>query len=1157
MRIPIRLKLVRPAILVAVLTVCVAVFGLHDGVALADEVPAGGLTLHTFAMAGSFTVGESPVRCAETPLENRKDCYGYQVTAVNAGGAAAEGPIVLKEQLPAGFSVTRHRFFVRPQFSFGEFGENQLPAAELPGSDCEEEGEPVLVTCTFPGALALDEALVLRLFVTVAEGAPGGQPATTSVSGPDSPEAAVSEPLEVGFAPLSFGPSSLVTYIAGAKGAPETQAGGHPYELSTRLDFKNVVRVGPKGFLQLTSVHDVKDILVDLPMGLLGDAQAAEKCKFSQLETFVHCPPGSKVGQVNTQPESLTSANTAIFNMVPEHGAAAEFGFVDALNSTHAIYASVAPTAAGYVLRAVTREIPQIPLTNATATFFGDPTSRDGTGSSPVAMFTNPSDCSREPLISTVRMDSWQEPGPYASNATPQGEPEVNGANWVSMTSKLPEGVSVRPAPAGITGCDQLHFDPSAFTFGPEGGHSQADEPAGYESVLRIPQNETPGTLATPPLKTAVVTLPPGVAVSPSAADGLVGCQESGSEGMNFESAGAGHCPAASKVGKVEVVTPVLEEPLTGSVFVAQPKCGGPGQPQCSEEMAETGGVFAIYIEVENENRGIHVKLKGKVEVGGNGQYSQTHGLVPGQIRTSFIKTPQVAVFSELRLKFNSGPRAPLANPQTCGTFTTNANLEPWSAPESGPNAIEQPSFNITGCENKFVPAFSAGTVNNQAGGYSAFTTTFSRQDREQDLSGVTVNMPEGLLGKIAGIEQCPEAEANAGTCGSIRPGSRIGTATAAAGSGSHPFYQSGNVYLTGPYKNAPFGLSVVVPAKAGPYNLGSIVVRAAIYINPNTAAATIVSDPLPQSIDGVPLRVQTVNVTVGQANNFTFNPTNCTEKAIDATLTSAQGTSANVSSRYQAANCANLPFKPQFTVSTQGKTSKANGASLSVKIAYPSSGQANIAKVDLQFPKILPARLTTLQKACTEAQFNTNPAGCPVASDIATVTVHTPLLNSPLTGPAYFVSHGGAAFPDVELVLQGEGVLLVVDGKTQIKKGITYSHFDTTPDAPFSAFEFNAPEGPFSILTANGSLCDPTTTKTVRKRVAVRAHGHVKHVTRSVTTTVPESLIMPTTITAQNGAVINQSTKIAVTGCPKVKKAKKVKKKAKSRGVEKGKGKK
>ncbi len=1154
MRISIRLKPVYQAIRIIALLGCLAGIVTSAGVAVAAEPLTGGLTIHSDATGGAFSEGESP-NCTETEGAAAKACYGYQVTVLNSGGGTAEGPIVVKEHLPSGFTVSNAVLFLDPAVGNGRKG--GVHGEELSGA-CSSEGEPVTVTCTYESPLAPDEALELRLFVSVSAGTPSGQLSTASVTAPGSPEASVTEPLLVSSAPAAFGPSALVSYIASGSGGRATQASAHPYELATRIDLRNVVKVQPEGLRGLTSVHDVKDVIVDLPMGLLGDTQATPTCTFGQLESVQHCPADTRVGQIQTEPEDATTAYIGIYNMVPEHGVAAEFGFIDAIDSTHAIYANVAPTPAGYVLRATSRQVPQIPLTNVTAIFFGNPAAKDEAGNASIAMFTNPSDCSGEPLVSTVHMDSWQEPGRYNSNASPAGEPEVNGSNWATaLSDEWPVGGTVTPATTGtVTGCNQLRFNPSAFTFAPEEAHSRADEPSGYESVLRIPQTETPGTLATPPLKMAVVTLPPGVAVSPSAADGLVGCQESGSEGINFESAGAGHCPAASKVGKVEVITPVLEEPLTGSVFVAQPKCGGPVQPECTEEAAETGGIFAIYMEVENENRGIHVKLKGKVEVGGNGQYSQTHGLQPGQIRTSFIETPQVAVFSELRLKFNGGPRAPLANPQTCGAFTINANLEPWSAPESGPNAIEEPSFNIGGCENRFASSFSAGTVNNQAGGYSPFTTTFSRQDREQDLSGITVNMPEGLLGKIAGIEQCPENEANAGTCGSIRPGSHIGTATAAAGSGSHPFWQSGNVYLTGPYKNAPFGLSVVVPAKAGPYNLGNIVVRAAIYINPNTAAATIVSDPLPQSVDGVPLRVQTVNVTVGQANNFTFNATNCTEKTIGATLTSAQGAQANVSSRYQAANCQSLPFKPQFTVSTQGKTSKADGASLSVKIAYPSSGQANIAKVDLQFPKILPARLTTLQKACTEAQFNTNPAGCPVASDIATVTVHTPLLNSPLTGPAYFVSHGGAAFPDVELVLQGEGVLLVVDGKTQIKKGITYSHFDTTPDAPFSAFEFNAPEGPFSILTANGSLCDPTTTKTVKKRVAVRAHGHVKHVTRSVRTTVPESLVMPTTITAQNGAVINQSTKIAVTGCPKVKKAK-IKKKVKGHGGKGGKGKK
>jgi hypothetical protein len=496
--------------------------------------------------------------------------------------------------------------------------------------------------------------------------------------------------------------------------------------------------------------------------------------------------------------------------------------------------------------------------------------------------------------------------------------------------------------------------------------------------------------------------------------------------------------------------------------------------------------------------------------------------------------------FSELKLDFHGGQRAPLANPQSCGTFTTTAELEPWShtpAPgekEGTPDVTLEPSFTIGGdCGGGFAPSFSAGTVNPQAGAYSPFTLTLGRHDREQDLSGVEVHMPEGLIGKVAGLQQCPEAAANAGTCGSVAPGSRVGTATAAAGSGSEPYWQSGNVYLTGPYGGGPFGLSVVVPAVAGPYNLGNIVVRAAIYINPQTAQVTVRSNPLPQRVDGVSLRLKTVNVTVGEQNDFTFNPTNCDEQSIGAILAGAQGASAQVSSRFQAANCASLPFKPSFTVSSQGKTSKANGASLDVKVAEKPN-EANIHKVDVQLPLALPARLTTLQKACTEAQFNTNPAGCPAASNVGTATARTPVLNSPLTGPAYLVSHGGAAFPDLDIILQGEGVTIILTGNTDIKKGITYSKFEAVPDAPISSFELNLPEGPHSALAANANLCAPTKTKTVTKRVTVRSRGRTRHVTRRVKELVPETLVMPTTITGQNGARVTQSTKISVTGCAK-----------------------
>jgi len=338
----------------------------------------------------------------------------------------------------------------------------------------------------------------------------------------------------------------------------------------------------------------------------------------------------------------------------------------------------------------------------------------------------------------------------------------------------------------------------------------------------------------------------------------------------------------------------------------------------------------------------------------------------------------------------------------------------------------------------------------------------------------------------------------------------------------------------------------VVVPANAGPFHLGNIVVRAAIHINPQTAAVTVVADPLPQMIDGVPLRVKAVNVTVGgEGTNFTFNPTSCEAKTIGATITSAQGTAANVSSPFGIQGCKQLPFKPTFTVSTQGQTSRGNGASLDVRIATKQGPdvkageeEANIRKVDTQLPIALPSRLSTLQKACTEKQFASNPAGCPEGSFVGSAVAHTPLLPVPLEGPAILVSHGGAAFPDLDLVLQGDGVTIDLVGNTNIEHGITYSKFETAPDAPFSSFELKLPEGPHSILGSyvpNGSysFCGLTRTVTVSKKVTRRVKGKLRKVTVKVKKTLAASLEMPTSITGQNGAVMTQTTKIAVTGCP------------------------
>ncbi len=328
-----------------------------------------------------------------------------------------------------------------------------------------------------------------------------------------------------------------------------------------------------------------------------------------------------------------------------------------------------------------------------------------------------------------------------------------------------------------------------------------------------------------------------------------------------------------------------------------------------------------------------------------------------------------------------------------------------------------------------------------------------------------------------------------------------------------------GSVYLTAGYEGAPFGILDETEAKAGPFDLGEVYVRSKIEVNPETAAVTILTAPgphgdgLPTILKGVPVDLKRLSVSVDR-REFELNPTNCARMSITGTLDGSEGTDTGVSSPFQVGGCASLPFDPTLTATTKGQASKAEGTSLNVTVTSAGVGQANIAKVDLQFPKALSSRLTTLQKACTEATFNANPASCDADAVIGHATVNTPVLKSPLTGPAYLVSHGGAAFPDVEFVLQGEGVEIVLDGKTDIKEGITYSKFESAPDAPFTTFETELPSGPDSIFTANVpekedySLCKA-------------------------------SLEMPTRIVAQDGATIEPTTKITAQGCGEVKSAK------------------
>lgn len=469
-----------------------------------------------------------------------------------------------------------------------------------------------------------------------------------------------------------------------------------------------------------------------------------------------------------------------------------------------------------------------------------------------------------------------------------------------------------------------------------------------------------------------------------------------------------------------------------------------------------------------------------------------------------FDENPQLP-FSELKLHLYGGPRAPLVMPAACSSYAPNAQLTGWNGAMVVP---QMESFSVnSGCSHGFSPSFSAGVANNVAGGFAPFSTTISRPDGDQMLGAVSVTTPPGLSAMVSQVPLCGEPLAGEGKCSQA---SLIGHTTAVAGPGPYPVtVGGGQVFLTGPYKGAPFGLSIVVPAVAGPFNLGNVTVRAALYVDRHTARVTVVSDPLPTIEQGIPLQVRAINVVLDRSG-FTFNPTSCNPLTVNGEIASDEGASVAVSSRFQAADCASLAFKPKFSVSTQGATSKAKGASLKVKVAS-GSGQANIARVEVKLPKQLPSRLTTLRQACLAATFEANPATCPAGSLVGSAKATTPVLPVPLAGPVYLVSHGGEAFPDVVVILQGDGVRLDLTGNTNISKGITSSTFASVPDQPVRSFELTLPEQSNSALTTD---------------LPAKAHGDLCGV----------KLVMPTTIDGQNGAQVTQSTKIAVSGCPAVK---------------------
>ncbi len=1017
----------------------------------------------------------------------------YEIIAVNDGSESTTGEITVTDTLPRGLTINAEGINAYVE----KAGIQDTLSEAIDGCEQATAEAVVTVTCRTSQSVPIGRAVVVNINVAVPAGAAGtlSNEATISGGGTQAAVADNTTPVTATSATVPFG-ASLVGEVTSEAGGIDTQAASHPFAFTTLLAF-NVGAVSTKehncGASALPSCADLnaeaKDLEVSLPPGMVGNPTAVPQCTQAQFheQGFDQCPKSTQVGSMYLYfyGEGTHVQYAPVYNIEPPPGQPAELGFTVSTLAHIPMFFHVR-SGGDYGLTADLSDINQFdPVRVAALSIWGVPAEAahnplrlsayegyepedcgtgDGGCASAVAprpFLTMPSSCAGEPLAMGLAGDSWEEP---------------QAAPLSSLT---------KADIAGMTGCEGLSLTPALAV---EPSTSDAGSPAGYEVDLEVPQHEEAGELATPDVRDVEVTLPPGTVVSPSAANGLLACDEAQ---FDLASDAKGSCPQQSKIGDVRISSPLLSIPLTGSLYVGQPECS-----PCSAAQAQEGKLVHLLLEVEGS--GVIVKLGGHTKI----------DEVTGQLTTVFAEDPQLP-FSDLELSLEPGPNAPLANPSGCGAVVASAAITPWSS--SHALDITAPAVTIDGCSaSGFGPSLEAGdTTSARAGAFSAFAVTLTRPDGQQDLRSVSVTMPPGLLGAIANVPLCGEAAANAGTCAAS---SQIGTSLQTLGPGTEPLtIAGGKVFLTGPYAGKPFGLSIVVPAEAGPFKLGgttglgTVVVRASIAIDPRTSALTIATAELPSQLDGIPLDIRTVTIDVDR-EAFMFNPTNCDTMSIAGTIASTSGATTSASYPYQAVNCASLPFKPTFAVSTQGKASvRDNGASLTVKVTQ-KAGEADIKSVRVELPKKLPSRATTLRKACLEAVFVADPASCPPGSVVGEAIAHTPVLPVALSGPVYFVSHGGAKFPELVTVLQGYGVTIDLFGETHIasKTGITTSNFGSLPDTPISSFELKLPERSNSALVSTaGGLCG-------------------------------RKLTMPTTIVGQNGARIQQTTKIAVTGCVK-----------------------
>ncbi len=914
---------------------------------------------------------------------------------------------------------------------------------------------------------------------------------------------------------------------------PVTKAGAHPDGSATFF-----FNYGDQGG---NTDGSVKNITVKLPPGVVGNPEAVSKCSAIAVQANPpECEAESQVGittltfgvcQGTFIPECYGFQTKPVYNVEARDTITAEF-----VIASIGQYFNVPITARGrtngdYGVDTLALLIPDfVHLGGQAFTFWGVPWANendkfriDGTLASflsptyhltgfpaerrqsydpswgPIKpFFTNPTECSGSSLPVTVDMDSWQDPVFY-------------GGPLVSATTLTDP----------ITNCDELEFDPS-ITLHPD--VSVADSPSGLDVELSIPQNndppadvqfnpaddtgapaywKTPAGRATAHLKDTTVHLPVGTSFNPAAADGIKGCstEQIGltavTPKVTFNNDPV-QCPEQAKIGTLSIVSPLLHDPLHGAVYVA---------PQHDNPFP--GTLTAIYLVSQDDERGLSIKLAGKVDLDPD----------TGQISTTFVDNPQLP-FNLFELHFETGPRAPLNTPATCGQFENAADLIPWSFPDSGPQPTVHDPFPIAAMPNGFAcvtepedrgfaPGFKAGTASTQAGANTDFVLNVSRRDGEQEISGIALNMAPGVVGNLSQTPYCPEAsiaaartksglaETNSPSCPAA---SYIGKVDTAAGPGPTPLHTAGRLYLSGPYDpdgagpkgTAPLSVTTIVPAIAGgeagnpTFDLGNVVIRTGINVDVRTAQVNIDSTDVPYIVGGVPLRIRNVAVTLDKPN-FMINPTNCSDLTIGGGIRGSadpfdktDDILAQVSNRFRVGGCANLGFKPKLSLRVKGPTKRAKYPSLTATLtARP--GDANIAFTSVALPRSEFLANEHINTVCTRPQFAADQ--CPKGSIYGNATAWTPLLAEPLSGPVYLRSSDNL-LPDLVVALRGpehQPIEIELAGRTDSINGGLRNTFDIVPDAPVTKFTLNLLGGKKGLLKNSRSLCKAANRATIK----------------------------------------------------------------------------